>query len=183
MRRLFFLAVLSGCCACNQSNSGWRLVAGETVRAAPQEVALCEANEPGDRLVFGGRVLDYRGQPLSKAAVVAYNTDVGGLYNPPDSATRVPRIRGVAITDDAGRFRFKTIRPGAYPGQDIPAHIHMTVVAPAHRVRYLDYWFEGDPLITSDLRRRLDAGTVVVELARTPDGAWTFERDIRLEGN
>ena len=36
----------------------------------------------------------------------AYHTDRSGLYNPPDSATRVPRLRGVAVTDEEGRFGF-----------------------------------------------------------------------------
>lgn len=51
-------------------------------------VAICSSDEPGERLVFSGRILDYQGKPLSKASVVAYHADSQGLYNPRNSATR-----------------------------------------------------------------------------------------------
>jgi protocatechuate 3,4-dioxygenase beta subunit len=135
--------------------------------------------------VFGGRVLDYLGQPLAKAAVLAYHADRQGLYNRRDSPTRVPRLRGVAVTDEHGRFEFRTVRPAAYPDGSEPAHVHVGVMAPAHHARYLDYWFAGDPLITQQ-RRREAAGnpnTVVVRLARGAEGAWRFRHDIRLQPN
>src|SRR5262245_38948174 len=59
----------------------------------PSLVALCAPDEPGVKVAFWGRVLDYQGRPLAKAAVVAYQADRAGLYNPPGSPTRVPRIR------------------------------------------------------------------------------------------
>jgi protocatechuate 3,4-dioxygenase beta subunit len=146
---------------------------------------LSDASEPGDRLVFFGRVLDYRGQPLSKAAVVAYHADHRGLYNPPNAASRTPRLRAVAVTDDNGEFRFSTVRPGPYPDGSEPAHIHLAAVAPAHHLRYVTYWFEGDPLITPEQRRRraTDPELVIVELKHGADGVWFFSHDIRLEGN
>ena len=149
------------------------------------EVVLCTADELGERLTFAGRVLDYEGRPLSKAAVIAYQADHTGLYNPSGSPTRVPRLRGVAVTDEDGKFRFSTIRPGPYPNASEPAHIHLEVAAPGHRLQYVTYWFEGDPLITDERRAKLatDDETVVVELSRGSDGIWTFVRDIQLAGN
>ncbi|MBM4113030.1 MAG: hypothetical protein FJ253_06605 [Phycisphaerae bacterium] len=148
-------------------------------------ITICEPHEPGERLTIRGRVLDDRGMPLSKAAVIAYNADRNGLYNPPDSPTRVPRIRGVAVSADDGSFRVTTVRPGAYPSGTDPAHLHLEVVAPAHHLRSMEIWFEGDPLITAEHRRRAAASpnTVLVELSRAPSGAWEFSRDIRLQGN
>ena len=152
---------------------------------AGSEVRLCGPEEPGERLVFGGRVLDYDGRPLGRAAVVAYHTDSRGLYNPRESRTRVPRLRAVAITGDDGRFRFATVRPGTYADRSEPAHVHVAVLAPAHHPRYVDYWFEGDPLITE--RRRSESarnpGIAIVRPTKASDGAWTFTHDIRLEGN
>lgn len=178
------VSILVGCTPVGPPSAKDQSVSPAATAAAERAVALCGADEAGDRLVFSGRVLDYQGQPLAKAAVVAYHADRQGLYNPRDSKTRVPRLRGVAVTDDGGRFRFATVRPGAYPDGSEPAHIHVVVTAPAHHPRYVDYWFEGDPLIAG--RRggsARDPNAVIVKPARAVDGAWTFSHDIRLESN
>jgi protocatechuate 3,4-dioxygenase beta subunit len=151
----------------------------------PELTPLCAPDEPGEKLEFWGRVLDYQGRPLAKASVVAYHADRVGLYTAQGATNRVPRLRNVAVTDSAGRFGFVTIRPGAYPDGSQPAHIHLAVTAPAHDVRHLETWFRGDPLITPALAEsaQQSASTVIVELARDPDGTWTFQQDIRLEAN
>ncbi len=151
--------------------------------APPEAVVLCPADEPGERIVFSGRVLDMDGRPLGDAAVVAYGTDAEGNYAPPASGTRVPRLRGVAVTDEAGGYAFETVYPGGYPGRDDPSHIHLTVTAPMHEVTYVTFWFEGDPRLTAAKRRRLDAETVIVRLERGADGRRGFRHEIRLRGN
>jgi protocatechuate 3,4-dioxygenase beta subunit len=116
-RDAFVMAVLS-LAACSCSGPGAPQRTPSTPVGQPMDSArtiLSDASEPGDRLVFFGRVLDYRGQPLSKAAVVAYHADHSGLYNPPNAASRTPRLRAVAVTDHNGEFRFSTVRPGPYP--------------------------------------------------------------------
>jgi protocatechuate 3,4-dioxygenase beta subunit len=160
-------------------------VAVEEEEPPPGLVAISGPGEPGEKLQFWGRVLDYRGRPLEKAAVVAYHTDRAGLYNPPNGETRVPRLRGVAVTDSAGRFGFSSIRPAPYPAASEPAHIHLVVSAPAHHVRHLEYWFEGDPLVTAAHRQRAEASPslAIVDLRGNPEAGWTFRHDIRLEGN
>lgn len=151
----------------------------------PTVVRIASSDEPGERLSFSGRVLDYDGNPLEKAAIVAYHADQHGLYNKPDSATRVPRLRGVAVTDAEGRFRFATIKPAPYPNAAEPAHIHLEVNAPAHKLRYVTFWFAGDPLITASRRQALrsDDETVVVKLLEDAEQGFTFSYEIALEGN
>lgn len=152
--------------------------------AKANEVALCGPGEPGERLVVYGRVLDMDGRPLPKAAMVAYNTDRDGLYNPRTARSRIPRIRGAMITDGNGGYRFRTVRPGGYPNSDMPAHVHIEIVAPAHHARHLEVWFEGDPRITDAKRAEAarSPGTVIVALAK--EGAGRAARvDLRLEGN
>jgi protocatechuate 3,4-dioxygenase, beta subunit len=148
-------------------------------------VEIADVNEPGERLSFGGRILDYQGQALSEAAVVAYHTDATGVYNPPNAASRIPRLRAVAVTDEAGVFCFSTILPSAYPGTDEPAHIHLEITAPAHGLRYVTYWFDNDPLVTQEQRTRAEQNEeiVIVPLSQDEQEGWTFFDEIRLEGN
>lgn len=183
MRLLFLSVFLVAALGCSQD------VPAQTSdrQATPRQDAatLTPASEAGDRLTFGGRVFDYAGRPLSRAAIVAYQADASGRYNPPGGNTRVPRLRAAAITDDEGRYRFATIRPAAYPDGSEPAHIHLHITAPAHQLRYVTFWFEGDPLLTPALRRRADrdAEIRIVPLAGDASSGWHFEYDIHLEGS
>ena len=172
--------------ACAGAAAGWFALSasGQGVELPQAEiVTLCEANEAGDRIVFSGRVLDMDGLPLAKAAVVAYGADAQGHYAPPETGSRNPRLRGVAITDDQGRYAFETVYPGGYPGREDPSHVHLTVTAPMHGVKYVTFWFEGDPRLTPAKRRAIDRETVIVELGRLPDGRQAFTHDIRLRGS
>lgn len=149
-------------------------------------VAMCTADEPGERMEFYGKVLDENGRPLRAASVIAYSTDVTGLYVPKDAEKtmgRNPRLRGVAVTDESGWYRFTTIKPAPYPDISEPAHIHLHIDAAVHRHMYRTVWFDGDPLITDAKRRSLDAETVIVPLTRREDGVHVFRHDIRLSGS
>src|SRR4029450_7675761 len=60
------------------------------------------------------------------------------------------------LTDDEGRYRFVTIRPGAYPWGNHPnawrpAHIHFSVFGPGFATRLVtQMYFPGDPLLPHD---------------------------------
>lgn len=153
-------------------------LAQERAGVEADPVVLCPVEEPGRRITFSGRVYDMDGRPLSEAAIVAYGADTSGHYAPPESGSRVPRLRGVAITDEQGGYAFETVYPGGYPGRDDPSHIHLTVAAPMHGIEYVTFWFEGDPRLTRSKRRAIDQETVIVELR---DGA--FRHDIHLSGS
>jgi len=63
---------------------------------------------------------------------------------------------GRAITDEAGNYRFLTIKPGAYPWRNHPnawrpAHIHFSLFGPAFVARLVtQMYFPNDPLIPLD---------------------------------
>lgn len=152
-----------------------------TARIAP-------AGEPGQALVVSGRVLDRAGRPRAGVVVYAYHTNDGGLYPPPPTSVgaagnRHGRLRGWAVSDSDGRYTFETIRPGAYPTRDAPAHIHMHVIESGCATYYIDdVMFTDDPLLTPDARIRFSNGRAGSGIA-TPvrgGGAWHVTRDIAL---
>ena len=63
---------------------------------------------------------------------------------------------GRALTDPGGRYRFITIRPGAYPWGNHynawrPAHIHFSLFGRAFTQRLVtQMYFPGDPLLPLD---------------------------------
>jgi protocatechuate 3,4-dioxygenase beta subunit len=63
---------------------------------------------------------------------------------------------GRILTDEQGRYRFVTIRPGEYPWRNHynawrPAHIHFSLFGPAFATRLVtQMYFPGDPLLPYD---------------------------------
>ncbi len=84
---------------------------------------------------------------LEGVIVFAYHTDRTGVYNRP--GVRDWRLKGWAKTDEQGRFEFRAIRPGSYPGlRPPPAHIHVTIDGPGLPRRWTEeIEFADDPLL------------------------------------
>jgi protocatechuate 3,4-dioxygenase alpha subunit len=83
---------------------------------APQGVA-------GQRVRIEGRVSDGDGKPVNDAAVEIWQANSHGKYASPEDPQDKPlepgfRGYGRSLTDEAGRFRFRTIKPGPVPGPD-----------------------------------------------------------------
>ena len=86
----------------------------------------------GQVLNVMGRVLNLKGEPVRNAKVEVWQANAHGRYthpSDPNPAPLDPNFEGSAIltTDTDGRYRFKTIKPAAYPaGPNTmrPAHIH-----------------------------------------------------------
>lgn len=115
---------------------------------APSKTAVTKSDEPGEKLVVKGAVLDANGRkPLVGASVYVYQTDASGLYTPGVNDNRNPRLRGYMRTDATGRYEFTTIKPAPYPNNRIPAHIHYVVTAAGYPQRVFEIVFAGDPLI------------------------------------
>ncbi|HEV3011286.1 MAG TPA: protocatechuate 3,4-dioxygenase subunit alpha, partial [Burkholderiales bacterium] len=93
---------------------------------APQGVA-------GERLKIEGRVTDADGKPVNDAAVEIWQANSHGKYASPEDTQDKPleqgfRGYGRSLTDDAGGFRFRTIKPGRVPGLEGEAQApHITV--------------------------------------------------------
>jgi protocatechuate 3,4-dioxygenase beta subunit len=116
----------------------------------------------GEAIVVSGRVLDTNGQPLANALVDVWQANHHGRYSHPkdlNTAPMDPNFQGWALmhTDAKGRYKFKTIKPGAYPLSFLGEegwrcrHIHFKVSHPAHDEIITQMYFQGDPLIAQDL--------------------------------
>ena len=120
------------------------------------------AGEPlGERIIVTGRVLDGDGRPVPQLAGRDLAVQRGRALHPPrrpHPAPLDPNFTGAgrAITDDEGRYRFVTIKPGAYPWGNHdnawrPAHIHFSLFGTAFATRLVtQMYFPGDPLFGHD---------------------------------
>jgi len=139
------------------------------------QATIAPADEPGKRLVVSGQVFAPDGTtPVAGITVYAYHTDATGHYTK-TGALGPPRLQGWARTDGEGRFEFHTIRPAAYPGRTIPAHVHFILWGAGYPRQWTDELrFEGDPFVTGAmLAEAAGAGkfAAVVPLERGADGA------------
>src|SRR5215469_7630527 len=109
-----------------------------------------DASEPGERLIVTGQVFAPDGvTPAADVIVYAYQTDSNGNYH--NDSNRIARLHGWAKTDAQGRFEFRTIRPGPYPGRTVPAHIHFHIYGGGYPLQWTpDLMFAGDPLLRPD---------------------------------
>jgi protocatechuate 3,4-dioxygenase beta subunit len=166
--------VLGGACeGCDWVFDGQPAKLSSRARIAP-------AAEPGVPMVLTGRVTTLRGGPAAGIVVYAYHTDRGGLY--PPAGNRHGRLRGWAITDAQGQYRFDSIRPGAYPSRDVPEHVHMHVIEPGVGTYYIDNLeFEDDPLRSRQVQQ--GRGGQGLRLPQLRDGVWHVSRDIELGRN
>ncbi len=104
-----------------------------------------------------GRVLNLAGEPVRNAQVEIWQANAHGRYTHPsdhNAAPLDPNFEGSAIltTDHDGRYRFKTIKPAAYPAgpnRMRPAHIHFQVSGRQDRL-VTQMYFEGDPYLEAD---------------------------------
>ena len=115
----------------------------------------------GERIVVTGRVLDEGGRPVRGALVEVWQANAAGRYRhklDQHNAPLDPNFDGYgrALTDADGRYRFLTIRPGAYPWRNHPnawrpAHIHFSLFGEGLLSRLVtQMYFPGDPLLAYD---------------------------------
>lgn len=115
----------------------------------------------GERIHVAGRVLDDNGRPVANTLVEIWQCNASGRYlhdGDQHDAPLDPNFTGGGrvLTDAEGRYRFKTIRPGAYPWRNHhnawrPAHIHFSLFGEAWSTRLVtQMYFPGDPLLAFD---------------------------------
>ncbi|MFL6280601.1 MAG: protocatechuate 3,4-dioxygenase subunit beta [Vicinamibacterales bacterium] len=132
------------------------------IETGDSDLTRQHSGEPlGERIIVQGRVRDEDGRPIPKTLVEVWQANAAGRY-----AHRVddhpapldPNFSGAGrtLTDQDGRYRFVTIRPGAYPWRNHPnawrpAHIHFSLFGTSFLSRLItQMYFPGDPLMPID---------------------------------
>ena len=158
-----------------------------------------EGDPLGERIIVTGRLLDEGGRAIPNALIEIWQANAAGRYRHEVDRHRAPLDpnftgAGRTLTDPEGRYRFVTMKPGAYPWRNHPnawrpAHIHFSVFGRAFTQRLVtQMYFPGDPLFPYDpifnsvrdpsARERLVAG---FDLETTePEWALAYRFDIVL---
>jgi protocatechuate 3,4-dioxygenase beta subunit len=112
----------------------------------------------GDIIYVEGQVLNIKGEPVSGAQIEIWQANKFGKYAHPSDLNKTPldeNFQGFAVikSDAEGRFRFKTIKPGAYPvspTEQRTPHIHFDVRGRHNRLT-TQMFFPGEPLNEKDI--------------------------------
>ena len=155
----------------------------------------------GERIIVEGRVLGEDGRPVPHTLLEIWQANAAGRYvheADQHDAPLDPNFLGAGrcVTDADGRYRFISIKPGAYPWLNHPnawrpAHIHFSLLGPSFSTRLItQMFFPGDPLLPLDpiynavpdeeARRRLVCD-FSIELTK-PQWALGYSFDIVLRG-
>jgi protocatechuate 3,4-dioxygenase beta subunit len=136
------------------------------VRPEDNDLTSCGKDHPiGQRIVFGGRVLDSDGRGVPRALIELWQANAAGRYMDaaaPEFFPVDPNFTGCGrcLTDNDGGYSFTTIRPGAYSAGPQylfrPAHIHVSIMGPGLTSRLVSQMYfpddqlqDGDPIFNS----------------------------------
>ena len=105
----------------------------------------------GQLMVVMGRVLNRSGEAVRGARVEIWQANAVGRYAHPSDTNAAPvdpdfEGFGVSLSDADGRYRFRTIKPAAYPtgpSSFRPAHIQFDVSGRQDRL-VTQMYFDGD---------------------------------------
>jgi protocatechuate 3,4-dioxygenase beta subunit len=110
---------------------------------SPQRADLREAGVTGRPVMLSGLVLTRHCRPVPRAVVDLWHADDKGDYD-----NRGFRCRGHVLTDETGRYRFRTILPGLYTGRT--RHYHVKVAAPGRPLLTTQLYFPNEPANARD---------------------------------
>jgi protocatechuate 3,4-dioxygenase beta subunit len=115
----------------------------------------------GERMILAGQVFDEHRRPVRNTLIELWQANACGRYvhkNDQHDAPLDPNFLGAGrcLTDNEGRYRFLTIKPGAYPWGNHPnawrpQHIHLSLFGNHFASRLVtQMYFPGDPLLAYD---------------------------------
>jgi protocatechuate 3,4-dioxygenase, beta subunit len=154
----------------------------------PSKIGMTRVDEPGAPMIISGTIYLSDGKTPAKDAILSvWHTDAKGYYieGGGGAGELHPRIHGRMKTGSDGKYEFHTIKPAQYPSHTTPAHVHGHISAPGFPEYPITYYFDGDDLITGQLRSKLNGyrgGTPsIITLTKNSSGMRIGHRDIILE--
>ncbi|HEY1149013.1 MAG TPA: catechol 1,2-dioxygenase [Pseudoduganella sp.] len=141
------------------------------VAGAPESVGYARLDDgtesdQAEVLFMQGTVYGANGKPLPNAKVEVWHANLMGNYSFFDKSQSAFNLRRSIITDDQGRYRFRSIMPKGYAcppdgatqllldqlGRhgNRPAHIHFFVTAAGHRKLTTQINIDGDEYLWDD---------------------------------
>lgn len=145
---------------------------------------LADETHAGLPMLISGTVFKADGKtPAPNVLVYFYHTDAEGIYGR-RGEHRHGKYRGWLLTDEKGRYQFRSIKPASYPNSTISSHVHMTLTGSDFREDWIDsILFEGDKFLTEAERSRAGQRggfNPILTLEKGSDGIFRATRNIQL---
>ena len=130
--------------------------------------SLVRSPTPGPGLLVNVSLQDLNGNPIAGAEVDVWHSSPEGLYENQDPRQAEMNLRGRFISDEAGHFHFRSVKPAGYPipvdgpvGEFVratrrhnhrPAHLHFMAYKPGFKTLISQIYSPDDEHIDSDVQ-------------------------------
>jgi protocatechuate 3,4-dioxygenase beta subunit len=155
-------------------------------------LSITTGDEPGKKIKVVATVKNKDGQPVANALVYLYQTDSRGWYaaDAPhvtmnEGDFRHARLFGYLKTDKNGKIELHTVKPAGYPQSDLPAHIHVHVVAEGYRNYGTEFLFQDDERLKGEILNQavVNGGMIGAPEKATAPFEQQFSYEITLRAN
>jgi protocatechuate 3,4-dioxygenase beta subunit len=129
---------------------------------------LLRSPTPGPGLAVRASIEDENGRPVAGAEIDVWHSSPEGLYENQDPNQAEMNLRGRFVSDQAGCFDFRSVKPAGYPipvdgpvGELVratrrhnyrPAHLHFMIYKPGFKTLISQIYVPDDEYIDSDVQ-------------------------------
>lgn len=144
-------------------------------------VSGSSAGAKGKIVIVEGIVTDQTCTPVAGVLVEIWQACESGRYNHPSDPNTAPldpnfQYWGKAVSDNQGKYRFRTVVPGAYPANADwvrPPHIHFKIARLGYVELITQMYFTGESLNAKDLilqrLKKSDQAKLIVNFKEVTD--------------